>query len=223
MQKGGERMTKKKVSALAVAAALVGAAFIATASSQYVPGKRSVMHAHNAFPVHEKFHNRLDRALSGGLPVVIELDTAWFTDVAGKSTMVLSHGAKLAAQGDPTMEDYVIPRLKPIVEKALKDGNKGNWPLVTLYFDIQGTETGHLAALSKLLDEYDTWWTFAKKPADQTVQTPLELKPAMAFIYDKNDTKRKFFYDPVAVGGKVRVFGSVQDPQAPAGMSTPEG
>ena len=49
------------------------------------------------------------------------------------------------------------------------------------------------------------------KTADIEQQSPLELKPMMVIVEDKQgDIKQKFFYDDVPVGGKIRVFGSAE-------------
>src|SRR6185369_1083319 len=49
------------------------------------------------------------------------------------------------------------------------------------------------------------------KTDDITRQSPLELKPMMVLVEDKqNDIKQEFFYGRVPVGGKIRVFGSAE-------------
>jgi len=181
------------------------AAIAANAVKTYGPGSRIQVLAHNAYPDHGKYTDRLDRALASGLPVVVEQDLAW---VDGQSLMI--HGARNVNTGDPTLESYFFPKVKPIVEKALKDGNKGNWPLITLYLDIKNDPPEHMAAISQVLDKYDAWLTTAVKTADITKQSPLDLKPMMVLLEDKqNDTvKQEFFYDKVPVGGKIRAFGT---------------
>ena len=85
----------------------------------------------------------------------------------GRSLLI--HGAKNAASADdPTLESYFIPKVKPIMEKALQEGNKGTWPLITLYLDIKNDPPEHLEAIGKLLDDYDAWLTTAVKTADIT-------------------------------------------------------
>jgi hypothetical protein len=176
------------------------------ASLNYAPASRIQVLSHNAFPDHGKFADRLDRTLAAGLPVAVEQDLAW---VDGRSLLI--HGAKAVGTDDPTLESYFIPKVKPIIEKALKDGNKGNWPLITLYLDIKNDPPEHLEAINKMLDKYDAWLTKAEKTADITKQSPLELKPMLVLVEDKqDDLKQKFFYDNVPVGGKIRVFGSAE-------------
>jgi hypothetical protein len=162
------------------------------------------MLAHNAYPDESKFGDRLDRAISAGVPFVVEEDLVW---VDGRSLII--HNAKAATPDSPTLDSYFFPKVKPIVEKAMKDGNKGNWPLITLYLDIKNDPEEHLTVISKVLDKYDTWLTKAEKTADPSKQSPLELKPMMVILEDKqDDIKQSFFYDRVPVGGKIRAFGS---------------
>ena len=100
--------------------------------------------------------------------------------------------------------------MRPVIEKALKDGNKGNWPVVILYLDIKNDPPEHLLAVNDWLDKYNGWLTTAVKTADISKQSPLDLKPMMVLVEDKeNDIKQQVFYDNVPVGGKIRVFGSV--------------
>jgi hypothetical protein len=98
-----------------------------------------------------------------------------------------------------------------VIEKALKEGNKGNWPLITLYLDIKNDPPEHLEAIATLLDKYDEWLTTATKSDDIFKVSPLNVKPMMVIVEDKqNDVnKEQRFYDRVPVGGKIRVFGRV--------------
>src|SRR6516162_5155747 len=194
----------KKLTGFCAAAALI--ALAAGPTNTYAPGSRTQVLAHNAYPDHGKYIDRLDRALAAGLPIAVEEDLAW---VDGKSLVI--HGAKNVAADDPTLESYFFPKVQPIIEKALKDGNKGNWPLITLYLDIKNDPPEHLAAINKLLDKYDAWLTKAEKTADIARQSPLDLKPMMIILEDKQgDIKQKTFYDDIPVGSKFRVFGSAE-------------
>jgi hypothetical protein len=174
----------------------------------YGPGSRIQVLAHNAYPDHGKYADRLDRAVAAGVPFVVEEDLAW---INGQSLLI--HGAKNASADDPTLETYFFPKVKPVIEKALQQGDKKNWPLVTLYLDIKNDPPEHLEAINKVLDKYDAWLTTAVKGSDISIQAPLDLKPMMVLVEDKqNDIKQKFFYDDLPAGGKIRVFGSVPKP-----------
>ncbi len=199
-------------------ASLSVAALSLTAASNLRPGARVLVLAHNAYPDHGKFGDRLDRVINLGQPVVIEQDVSW---IDGKSLMI--HGAKNAASDDPTLESYFFPKVKPVMEKALREGNKGNWPLVTMYLDIKNDPIEHLENISNTLAKYDAWITTAVKPADDSVQTPLDIKPMMILVEDKqNDIKEEFFYKRLAVGAKIRVFGSPVKAGPKAGVKLPK-
>ena len=197
----------KAVSTFALRLAALTASFAFAAgvpSSPFAPGVRTLMLAHNAYPDEGKYGDRLDRAISAGVPFVVEEDLVW---VNGKSLLI--HNEKGASADSPTLESYFFPKVAPIVEKALKEGNKGNWPLITLYLDIKNDTEEHLLAISKVLDKYDGWLSKAEKTADFTKQSPLELKPMLVILEDKqNDIKQAVFYDRIPVGGKIRAFGS---------------
>ena len=198
-------MQNQKPLLIICGAALLAGALWAAKTGAYTPGSKTLVLSHNAYPDHGKYTDRLDRAIAAGLPFATEQDLAW---VDGKSLMI--HGAKNVAAADPTLDSYFIPRVKPLIEKALQEGNKGNWPLVILYLDIKNDPPEHLEAISKWLDKYDSWLTTAVKTADIAKQSPLDLKPMMVLVEDKqNDIKQQFFYDQIPVGAKIRVFGSV--------------
>jgi hypothetical protein len=196
---------KRSILFLSFAALAASAAIAAKVhSSPFTPGARTLVLAHNAYPDEGKYGDRLDRAIAAGVPFVVEEDLVW---VDGRSLLI--HNPKLASADSPTLESYFFPKVAPVVEKAMKDGNKGNWPLITLYLDIKNDPVEHLEAISKVLDKHDAWFTKAVKTADISKQSPLELKPMMIILEDKeNDIKQEFFYDRVPVGGKIRAFGS---------------
>ncbi len=185
-----------------VAVFTVGAAV----RGSFAPGSRIEALSHNAYPDHGKYADRLDRAIAAGLPIAVEEDLAW---VEGKSLLI--HGAKNESGDDPTLESYFFPKVRPVIEKALKEGNKGDWPLITLYLDIKNDPPEHLAAIDQLLDQYDSWLTKAEKTTDISRQSPLEVKPMMVLVEDKQgDIKQQYFYDRIPAGGKIRVFGSAE-------------
>jgi hypothetical protein len=193
------------IGASAAAGIALTAMFAIAAGSTFAPGSRVQVWAHNAYPDHGKYADRLDRAISAGMPFMVEEDLAWTN---GRSLLI--HGEKNAAADDPTLESYFFPKVRPIMEKALAEGNRnGAWPLITLYLDIKNDPPEHLEMISKLLEQYDGWLTSAVKTADLSKQSPLELKPMLVLLEDKqNDIKKQFFYDRIPVGGKLRAFGS---------------
>src|ERR1700733_13953201 len=175
-------MNRQLIYISATASLILGAA---VAANSFGPGSRIVILSHNAYPDHGKYADRLDRAIAAGLPFATEQDLAW---IDGKSLEI--HGAKNSSGDDPTLETYFFPKVKPIVEKALKEGKKENWPLVIVFLDIKNVPPEHLQAILKVLDKYQGWLTTAKKTADITTQSPLALKPMMVLVEDKqNDIK----------------------------------
>src|SRR5581483_11166354 len=93
------------------------------------PGARSVVDAHNCYPYNGRWADRIERALSAGLPVAIEQDLAWYVDPAtGEGRSVLSH-EKQPGGAEPDMREYFFERIRPIMEEALERGNTGDWPL----------------------------------------------------------------------------------------------
>jgi hypothetical protein len=105
-------MTKRILISSGAAVVLLTAAVGATLQNTYVPGSRTQILAHNAYPDHGKYADRLDRAIASGTPFVVEQDLAW-TD--GRSLMI--HGTKNAASegADPTLETYFFPKVRPTV------------------------------------------------------------------------------------------------------------
>lgn len=181
------------------------------------PDSRSVMDAHNCYPYFEWWQDRIDRALSAGTPVAIEQDLLWYTDPrTGKSWSVLSHGAP-AYGNELTMEDYFFKRIRPIMEHALKEGNKGDWPLITLNLDFKTEEPEHLTAVWSLLTKYRDWITTAPREADESAMQPLDVMPLLV-LTGESDAQQKIFEDRVPVGDRLLVFGAVhtntKDPMA---------
>jgi hypothetical protein len=199
-------MKKTSIIVLSLAALAASLAIAAKTHVQaFTPGARTLMLAHNAYPDEGKFGDRLDRVISAGVPFAVEEDLVW---VNGKSLLI--HNEKSANADSPTLESYFFPKVKPIMEKAMQEGNKkGDWPLITLYLDIKNDPEEHLAVVNKVLDKYDAWLTKAVKTDDISKHSPLELKPMMVILEDKqNDIKQAVFYDRIPVGGKFRAFGS---------------
>ena len=147
----------KKLTGFCAAAALM--ALAAGPTNTYAPGSRTQVLAHNAYPDHGKYADRLDRALAAGLPLAVEEDLAW---VDGKSLLI--HGAKNVAADDPTLDSYFFPKVAPLMEAVLRSGDKRNWPLITLYLDIKNDPPEHLEAISEALDRHRAWRINGPRP-----------------------------------------------------------
>jgi hypothetical protein len=177
-------------------------------SSAAHPGARSVMGAHNCYSYFEWWSNRIDRALSAGTPVAIEQDLGWYTDPkTGRSWSVVTHGDPITGH-EPLMEHYFFDKVRPIIERALREGNHGNWPLITLNLDFKDNKPEHLADVRALLLKYRAWISEAAKGNDPNVMQPLLVRPILV-LTGEPDAQQKVFYDQLAPNDPVLAFGAV--------------
>lgn len=193
--------------------------------SQATPGQRVLMDAHNCYPYFEWWGDRIKRALSAGTPLAIEQDLLWYTDPrTGSSWSVVTHGAPAKGQ-EPTLENYFFDNVRPVVEQALKAGNDGSWPLITLNLDLKTEEPAHLAAILRVLQSHRDWITTAARTADINQLQPLSVRPILVLTGESN-AQLHGFYDQVPVGGELFVFGSTHtnthDPMASPEILEPE-
>src|SRR5262249_10924006 len=157
-------------------------------------------------PYFEWWSDRIDRALSAGVPLAIEQDLAWHSDQrTGKSWSVVSHGGP-STGGEPTMEKYFFERIRPVVEQALREGKRQDWPLITLNLDFKSEEPEHLAAVRALMEKYRDWLTSAPRTADTAAVQPLDVRPVLV-LTGESDAQERAFYEHVPVGGRLLVFG----------------
>lgn len=187
------------------------------AENAATPGSRSVMDAHNCYPYFEWWSNRIDRALSAGTPLAIEQDLGWYTDsTTGRSWSVVTHG-ELISGDEPTMEHYFFDRVRPIVVRALEQGNHGGWPIITLNLDFKDNKPEHLAAVRALLLKYRSWITEAPKRADPNIEQPLTVRPILV-LTGEADAQQTVFCDQLKVGEPLLAFGAIhsanKDPNA---------
>jgi len=199
---------------LAVVCAVVSAAGSFEAPN---PGTRVLMDAHNCYPYFEWWSDRIDRALSAGTPLAIEQDLLWAKNPrTGQVSSVVSHGGPVTG-AEPAMREYFFERVRPVVEKALRDGNHGDWPIITLNLDLKSEEPEHLAVIWKLLGQYQDWLSTA--PRTENVESPqaLEVRPILV-LTGESDAQKAVFYDHVPVGSRLLAFGAVHtnsaDPSA---------
>jgi len=172
------------------------------------PGARVLMDAHNCYPYDGAWADRIERALKTGTPLAIEQDLFWYTDKrTGRSWSVVSHGSP-SHGNEPTLRNYFFERIRPIMENALRAGNRGDWPLITLNLDFKSDEPAHHAAVWKLLKEYEEWICTAERIADNHAVMPLTVKPLLVFTGEANSQERDF-HDIVPIGEKLLVFGAV--------------
>jgi hypothetical protein len=192
--------------------------------SQSLPGARVVLDAHNCYPYFEWWTDRIDRALAAGTPLAIEQDLLWAKNPrTGELSSLLSHGAP-ATGSEPGMREYFFERIRPIIERALREGNHGDWPLITLNLDLKSEEPEHLAAIWLLLSEYKDWLTTAPRISALERIEALDLRPVLV-LTGESEAQKATFYDQVPVGARLLVFGAVQtntkNPAAPPEVLEP--
>ena len=184
------------------------------------PGSRTLMDAHNCYPYFEWWSDRIDRALSAGTPLAIEQDLGWYTDEkTGKSKSLVTHGEPYTGE-EPTMDQYFFERVRPIVEKALKQGNHGDWPLITLNLDFKDNRPEHIAAVLELLRKYQAWLTSAGKAEESTVLQALDVKPILV-LTGEADAQQAVFFDSLKPGERVLAFGAIHT-ENKDGQAAPE-
>src|SRR5438093_6637860 len=114
------------------------------------------------------------------------------------------------------MREYFFERVRPIVEKALHEGNHGDWPLITLNLDLKSEEPEHLAAIWQLLAQYQDWLTTAHRTGTIDRMETLEVRPVLV-LTGESDAQKAVFYDQVAEGESC----SYSEPCAPTRMTPP--
>jgi hypothetical protein len=177
-----------------------------------------LLDAHNCYPYNGRWADRLDRALGTGLPLAIEQDLFWYTDkVRGQSWSIVTHGTP-ADGSEPTLREYFLERIRPLMEQALKDNERSQWPLVTLNLDFKSDEPEHLAAVWHIFDDYQEWLSTAERVTDARQVQPVRLGPLLV-LTGESDAHERVFHDAVPAGARLRIFGAVhvngEDPLAP--------
>jgi hypothetical protein len=181
---------------------------------EFLNHNRPLLDAHNCYPYEGRFRDRLDRALAIGYPVGIEQDLAWYVDpVSRRGRIAVTHQAETTGS-EPTLRDYFFERVRPIVEKALRDNDRARWPLIILHFDFKSVESPLLEAVWQLLGEYEGWITTARQTANPHELATFEPKPILVLTED-SDAQEQVFFKQVPVGAKLRVFGSAHTAKIP--------
>jgi len=164
---------------------------------------KPVLDAHNCYPYEGKYKDRIDRALATGFPVGIEQDIGFFNGEA-----VVTHTEKTNGS-EPTLRQHFFERVRPIIEKALRENRRDQWPLIIVHFDFKDLEPQTLKAVLAVLKEYEPWLA----TGSQTSMS-IDMKPILALTEDA-DVQETVFNVP---GEKLRVFGSAhtKDLTAPA-------
>ena len=129
----------------------------------------------------------------------------------------MSHGEPFDGS-EPSLRDSFFERIRPLVERALRDDDRRGWPLVILNLDLKTNEPEHLRALWSLLGEYEAWLTTAERTRDGSRPAPLDVKPVLV-LTGSSDAQAAAFSDAVPVGAKLRLFGAITI-RPPAGQAT---
>ena len=175
----------------------------------FLPGVRVLLDAHNCYPENGQWGDRLERALKTGLPIAIEQDLAWYTDKAsGRSWSVVVHHLPPSGR-EPTLRKYFFEQIRPMVERALQDQNRKDWPLITLNLDFKSEEPEHLEFIWKLLGEYESWLCTSQRAVDSERPGALELRPVLV-LTGSSDAQQKVFNDAVPIEGRLRLFGAAK-------------
>jgi hypothetical protein len=104
---------------------------------EFLNGNKPIVDAHNCYPYNGQWADRLTRALASGYPKGIEQDLAWSVDPAtGEGRVVVSHEAKTTGM-EPSLRDHFFEAVQSLVEKALNEGNRAQWPLIVVHFDVK--------------------------------------------------------------------------------------
>ncbi len=162
---------------------------------------RPLADAHNCYPYEGKYKDRIDRALTMGFPVAIEQDIAYYRGEA-----VVTHTEKTNGS-EPTLKAHFFEKVRPIIEKALRENRRDTWPLIVLHFDFKDVKPETLHAAWDVLKEYEPWLATALKTADASKLSPFDMKPILVLTEDA-DEQAVVFDSEVPVGGKLRLFGS---------------
>jgi hypothetical protein len=177
-----------------------------------------MLDAHNCYPYKGQWNDRIQRALNSGFPVSIEQDLAWYVDPStGKGRVVVSHTPHPTGE-EPTLEDYFFKQVRPVVEKAIAENKRNQWPVIVLHFDFKDNQPALLQAVWQVLGQHEDWLSTAVKTSDPSKLTAIDRKPILA-ITEESDEQQKVFYDDLPVGGRLRLFGSAHTHPTPKGIS----
>ena len=187
--------------------AVIGTGSAAEEPRAYVPGRRVLLDAHNAYPEQGLWRDRIDRALATGVPLALEQDLAWVCEPPAPCRSVLSHNPPFTGE-EPTLRDHFFERIRPIVERALAGGDRRDWPIITLNLDFKSDEPEHHAAVWALLGEYQAWLATAARTESVEDVAVLDVGPVLV-LTGAADAQQTSFHDGVPVGGRLRLFGAV--------------
>ena len=174
----------------------------------FLNGNKPVVDAHNCYPYNGQWADRLSRALALGYPIGIEQDLAW-----SSASVVVSHDAKTTGR-EPSLREHFFEAVRPLAERALREGDRAHWPLNELHLDVKDNRPELQHEVWDLLGEYESWIVTAPKSGDRYRLADFSMKPILVLTED-SDAQEKVFYDEVPVGARLRVFGSAHTNKIP--------
>lgn len=180
----------------------------AQGQSGFLPDERVLFEAHNCYPYHGLWNNRIDKALEAGFPLAIEIDVMWHVnEETGVGRLLVAHSDPLTGE-EPTLTAYFFERIRPHIEAALASGDKTDWPLITLNInDIRSKQPEAFAAAWTITERHAAWLCTATKGAAPDPPAPIDVKPLLV-LSSGGRYARQHFYDAVPEGGTLRIFGS---------------
>ncbi len=191
-----------------VVSSLLVTACSKTPETSILHGSRTLLDAHNCYPYNGKWEDRIDRALETGVPLAIEQDLVWFTDIlSGESWSIISHGNPYSGE-EPALRNYFFERIRPIVKEAIHNENKEDWPLIILNLDFKTNEPEHHVEIWELLGEYEEWLCTAERVSDMRKIMPIDVRPVLV-LTGRSDEQQLIFHDQVRTGERLRLFGAV--------------
>lgn len=206
----------------ALLASLLLAAGGSAQEPAFGPGERVLLDAHNCYPYHGLWTDRLDRALSTGTPLGIEADLVWHVnEESGEGRVLVAHGKPVTGR-EPVFRDYFFERVRDRVEAALRNGVRRGWPLFVLNIcDIRSSEDACFVAVKETLSEYEDWLCTAERTDDPARVMPLRVRPVL--VLAGGGQAKRFFHDEVPAGGRLHAFGRAQTNPVPhEGLSAAE-
>jgi hypothetical protein len=207
------RITVVELAVVALAGLAIAVSHAAQPSA-FGPGQRVLLDAHNAYPERGQWADRIERALSTGTPVAIEQDLYWYRP-RGDSVKqpVVAHDDD-ALDGAPTLRAHFFERIRPIMERALRENRRETWPVLVLNLDFKENQPEHLDAVWSLLQEYRSWLTTAPRTGTLQRVEPFIVGPLL--VLSGSDTaQRRRFHDDVPVGQSLLAFGATVPVKVP--------
>lgn len=176
---------------------------------------RALLHAHNCYPEDGHWADRLARALAtGAMPMAIEQDLAWAPAAGGRpGRPVVSHDRELQGT-EPTLDEHFFARVRPLMERALADNRREQWPLLVLHLDFKTNEPEHHQAVWSLLARHRDWLTTVEKTADAAAVTPFRFGPLLV-LTENGPGQERHFFERLLVGERLLLFGTIPGPTLP--------